>query len=419
VGDILSQRGGRGTGPWPRWLAVLAALVLVTILIVEHLPHHPPAKTEPRRAAVSVAPAPGPAARSQAAGSQAAGSQAAGSQAVGPEGVSGLAMPRDGSLRLPANGPRPAWLWPATGRTQPIGGLPRDGSGYQFIRVAGGWAIQASSAARLGCGSCAGSLLPVYFLADDARSATPVGTADAVAPSAAAGALWLTSYPPGADVSTAAGTAREVSVTGTPAGRDLKLPAGYVIYRGTDRGLLLAPAAPAATAPSATAAYRLWSPAAPRAVGRTFDGVLAASAHQIAWATRCDPVCRAEVVNLETGRQTVVSLPGASSAVNGAFSPDGKFLTLQVSFSNLGDDGALAMQLDVVSLASGNPSVVPALRVSSDALVGFGWPASGDDLVAELNFIAKVQLASWHPDARRLAVAVIRPGPESASLIVG
>lgn len=48
-----------------------------------------------------------------------------------------------------------------------------------------------------------------------------------------------------------------------------------------------------------------------------------------------------------------------------------------MSFSNVGDDGddgALAMQLDVVSMASGNPAVVPAMRVSSDALVGFGWP---------------------------------------------
>lgn len=410
LGDILSQRGGRGTGPWPRLVAVLAVLVLAAVLIVEHLPHHVPARTVPRQAPVALVPLPGPAA--------------------GSDGVSGSPMPRAGSLRLPATGQQPAWLWPATGRTQPIGGLPREGPGYRFIRVAGGWAVQANSAARLRCGSCAGPRLPVYFLADHARSVMPVGTADEVAPGAAAGSLWLTSYPPGADMSRAAGAAQEVSVAGAAAaarlrlaagarlrlrdGPQLRLPAGYVIYQGTDRGLLLAPAAP-----SGTATYKLWSPGAAQGVSRTFGEVLAAGARQVAWATRCDPVCRVQVLDLATGRHTAIGLPGAGSAVNGAFSPDGKFLTLQVSFSNVGDDGALAMQLDVVSIASGNPAVVPAMRVSSDALVGFGWPAGSDDLVAELNFMAKLQVASWHPGAHRLAVAAIRPGPQSASLIVG
>ena len=58
------------------------------------------------------------------------------------------------------------------------------------------------------------------------------------------------------------------------------------------------------------------------------------------------------------------------------------------------------------------------MNVSSDALVSFGWPARGDDLVAELSFITKVQVASWYPGARQLAVAVISAGPESGSLIL-
>jgi hypothetical protein len=392
VGDILSQGGGdRGTRRWPRWVAVLAVLVVATVLIVEHLPHAP--RPPPRPSAKS---APGPVAVVPLP-----------DQANGPNGVSGLAMPRDASLRLPASGQQPGWLWPATGRVQAIRGLPRDSSGYQFIRVAGGWAVQAASGARLRCGGCAGARAPVYFLADDAQSVTPVGTADSVAPGAAAGALWLTSYPPGAAMSSAAGYAQEVSVAGAPLGARLRLPAGYVIDQGMDRGLLLAPAVP-----SGTATDELWNPAAARGaqgVSRTFDGVLAASAREIAWATRCDPVCRVEVLDLATGQRSVVSLPGASSAVNGAFSPDGKFLSLQVSFDNLGDDGALAMQLDVVSTASGHLSVVPAIRVSSDALVAFGWPVGSDDLVAELNFMAKLQVASWRPGTHRPTIAVINP----------
>jgi len=30
------------------------------------------------------------------------------------------------------------WYWPATGQVVPIGGLPLQRSGYQFIRAAGG-----------------------------------------------------------------------------------------------------------------------------------------------------------------------------------------------------------------------------------------------------------------------------------------
>ena len=40
-------------------------------------------------------------------------------------------------------------------------------------------------------------------------------------------------------------------------------------------------------------------------------------------------------------------------------------------------------------------------------------------LIAELSFSTKVQLASWRPGHVRLAVAAIRPGQSSASLIVG
>ena len=40
-------------------------------------------------------------------------------------------------------------------RSVPIGGLPLQRSGYQFIRAAGGWAVQAAPGAQAVCGSCA------------------------------------------------------------------------------------------------------------------------------------------------------------------------------------------------------------------------------------------------------------------------
>ena len=57
------------------------------------------------------------------------------------------------------------------------------------------------------------------FLANGAPSATPVGTADLVAPADDADALWLTSYLPTANTATAIGTAREVNPAGAPLGR--------------------------------------------------------------------------------------------------------------------------------------------------------------------------------------------------------
>jgi hypothetical protein len=402
--DILGQGGDRESRRWPRRLAAVAVLLLVTAVIATHLPRHPPGASRPHPAGTaSLAP-----------------SAAPGSDALAPgladqaSGLIGQTLPWDASLRLPVTGEQPLWLWPATGRVQPIGGLSRDRYGYQFTRVAGGWAVQALSGSPAGCDGCAGPPLPVYFLGDSARSVTQVGLANGVAPGAAAGTVWVTNYPPGADTSTAAGTAREVSVTGAPLGPQVRLPAGYVIAQATDRGLLLAPVA----RPSGTTTYQLWNPATARA-DRRLTGVVAASAREVAWAAGCAPVCRVQVLNLVTGRQTMVELPGAGSPANGAFSPDGDFLAIEVSLYNNGDDGALAAQLDVVSVATGRLTVVPRTFVSSDAMAGFGWPAASDTLIAELSFTARVQVASWRPGAARLAVAAIRPRPGSTSLIVG
>ncbi len=399
--DILSQGGGREFGPWPRRVAAAAMLVLVAVTIVHYLPRSRHGTARPVRAAVTATPLRLPLAVSGDAG-----------VAEEPDGITGQLLSWPGGLRLPASGQRPVWYWPATGQVVPIGGLPLQRSGYQFIRAAGGWAVQAAPGAQAVCGNCA-EPRRVYFLADRGQSVTQAGLADAVAPGTA-GALWLTSYPPDADPRTAAGMAREVSITGRQLGPQLRLPAGYLIEQGTDRGLLLAPMAQR----QGTMADKLWDPAAPQP-SRTFEGVIAASATQIAWAPQCVARCRVQVLNLATGRQVSVELPEASSVANAAFSPDGSFLAVQVSFGDDADDGALAVQLELASMASGRLTAVPETWVSSDALVGFGWPASSDSLVAELSFTTKVQLASWHPGASRLAIAVLRPQHSPASLVIG
>jgi hypothetical protein len=295
----------------------------------------------------------------------------------------------------------------------PIAGLPRQPSGYQFVRATGGWTVQAGPAAQAGCGLCAGPRRTVYFLADHAQAVTKVGLADAVAPGAA-GALWLTSYPSDAEPRTAAGMAREVSITGRPLGPQLRLPAGYLIEQGTDRGLLLVPV----VQDSGTMPDTLWDPAFSQP-SRSFAGVIAASATEIAWAPPCAARCGVQVLNLATGRQISIELPEASSAASAAFSPDGSFLAVQVSASDGSDDGELAVQLELVSIASGRLTTVPQTWVSSNALISFGWPASSETLVAELSFTTKMQLASWHPGASGLAITTLRPQHSPASLVIG
>jgi hypothetical protein len=373
--DVISQGDDREPSPWPRRLGVIAAVVAVAVGGIVYLtqPHGRPA-----------ASAAHPASRTTT---------------------------WEDSLRLPVSGTQPAWFWPATGRSETIGGLPADESGYQFTRVAGGWAVQANGT-FCGGGDCATPPSPVWFLANGAASATPVGTADLVAPAAGTDALWLTSYFPTANTATRAGQAREVSSTGAQLGRPVTLPRGSVIDQATDRGLLLITAGQQ----SGKSVYTLWNPASGK-VTRTFDNVIAASATDVAWTSGCSPTtCRVQMLDLATGGQTSVGLPSGSSAAGAAFSPSGRLLALQLSY---GLDGALAMRLDVATVATGQLTEVPRTSVSSDALFAFGWPTEGDNLVAEFTFMPTMQLTSWHPGASRLAVSVLKAGHTQASLIVG
>ena len=126
--DVLSQGGSREPGPWPRRVAAVIVLALAGVLIVQHLPRSGDATARPARATATATP---PAAASGDA------LPAVGLAAV-PDGITGPALSWPGGLRLPAAGQQPAWFWPGTGQVVPIGGLPQQQSGYQFIRTASG-----------------------------------------------------------------------------------------------------------------------------------------------------------------------------------------------------------------------------------------------------------------------------------------
>ncbi len=409
--DILSQGGDREPSRWPRRVALIAAVLLVMALIIDHLAGQGGAPSRPAAAT------PSPAAQSAVAGPVATGvdgpvSPGVAGAATFPTGISGHTAPWNRDLRLLVGGTQPAWFWPVTGRTTPIRGLPSGSSGYELTRVEDGWAVAASPSTDVSCANCAAPPAPVYFLADAAQAAMPVGSADEVAPGAAAGAVWLTTFPAGADMARAAGMAREY-VSGVPAALPVRLPVGYVIDQATSHGLLLEPV----LQQPGTQTYKLWDPANPTS-SRVFKGVIAASPGAIAWAPNCAAACTVRVLDLATNHQTVITLPAGSSAADAAFSPDGRFLALELSYYDSDDDGALAVRLDVASTSSGIAESVPQIFVSSDAMIGFGWPTDTNMLVAELSFTTAVQVISWSPGAAKLAVAAVRTRQVAEDVVV-
>ena len=255
--------------------------------------------------------------------------------------------------------------------------------------------------------------LPVWFLADGARSATRVGTANLVTPAATVGAVWLTSYPPASDPDTAAADGAGGQPGRRAAGPPVRLPTGYVIYQATDRGLLLAPV----SQPPGSSTFKLWNPADPQRQPhiRRIDRGEPGRNRLDAAVRRRVPSPTARLGNRQAGR---------GRAARGEFRGRRRIQSKRGSPRapvelRRRDGGALATRLEVASAASGRLTAVPGTSASSDALVGFGSPTSGETLVAEFFFPAKVQLASWHPGATRLAVAVIRPGQDQDSLVVG
>jgi hypothetical protein len=403
--DILSQGEDREPSPWPRRLGVIAAVVAVAVGGIVYLvqPHG-------RTAASAAHPAPVTSTPTPALTPSPVESPEFVRLPPGPNGIIGQTTPWEDSLRLPVSGTQPAWFWPGTGRSETIGGLPADSAGYEFTRVGGGWAVQANGS-FCGGGDCDTAPSPVWFLANGAQSATPIGTADLVAPANEADALWLTSYFPTANNVTRGSVAQEVSTTGAQLGRSVSLPGGYVIDQATDRGLLLISGGKQA----GMSVYTLWNPATGKA-SRTFDDVIAASATDVAWTSGCATSCRVHMLDLAAGTQTAVGLPSGSTVADASFSPSGRLLALQLSY---GLDGALASRLDVATVATGQLTEVPRTSTSSDALYAFGWPGDGDSLVAEFTFMPTIQLTAWHLGASRLAVSVLKPGHTQASLVVG
>ena len=386
--DILSQGGDREPSRWPRRLAVIGAAVLAAVASIVYLSLGPPALSR-RRSPAPVPPPPRP--------------------------------NRTGSPDLPCLGPA-ACGFRSRERSRPGSRPPR--AVPRRSAACRPTAPATSSPAPAGAGWCrpvrrrAGMRrlrvpsLPVWFLADGARSATRVGTANQVTPAATAGRRVADQLPAGRR----SGHRRADGAGGQP-GRRAAGTAGQAPGRVRDLpGNRPRPAARAGQPAAGTPAYKLWNPADQKA-NRTFDGVIAASPAEIAWTPPCAATCRVQLLDLATGRQAVIELPAGSFAAGAAFSPSGGHLALQVMSD---EGGGPSTRLEVASDGQ-RPADGRCLEPRSAATpwsISAGRPV-GDTLVAEFVFPGKVQLASWHPGATGPAVAVIRPGQDQASLVVG
>lgn len=327
-----------------------------------------------------------------------------------------------GTGQLLLTGPRPGWLSIATGRFQPVIGLPQWRAGYGFTRVPGGWAVQQYSPPQARCQKC-DAPPAVYFVADGGTQqpgrAMVVGAAYAAAPAADTGDLWLTAYLPEADIGDSSGTAQEVTHAGQGVGPPWQLPTGYVIDRAVKDGLLLAPYAPGTN----PVRDQLWDPVT-GLVTSTFTNVITASPGQIAWSP-CPDRCLLKILTLPRkgvpSVKTALTIPLAPGAWadSGTFSPTGRLLALQVSTDVQRDGSAAATELEVIDTVTGQVTALPGTTISSQIGLSFGWQPGTDRLVAAIAQPSGLaQLAIWQPGAPDALIRVLRL-PSQTSPVLG
>jgi len=163
--------------------------------------------------------------------------------------------------------------------------------------------------------------------------------------------------------------------------------------------------------------WELWDPGT-RRVTRSFENMIAASPAEIAWMPGCTAGCQVHVLHLPEGRVSLISAPGRSQSLAGAFSPDGRLLALLVT-ARIGAGGrAATIRLLVAVIASGRLTAVPGTTIGSYHGVDFGWQAGTGRLVALVDLQDGWQVAVWRPGDARMYVAVTR-APAGSWPVVG
>jgi hypothetical protein len=307
-----------------------------------------------------------------------------------PSKLRGLPLPAGTNLQVLA--PTGGWYSTRTQQTVPITGLPAPGPAiaqFAFAPVDGGWAV-SSTADTSTCqqGECAGPPQEFYFVADGSTRATPVGLGYQVASASRRGALWLVKYQrPSDDIITTSASAQLVSTAGHPLGPRYRLPAGYLVYSGVGRYLLLS---------GTDGANVLWDPRTGRTL-RRFAQVITAGPEQIVWTQGCG-TCLLQILNVKTGGSTTTRFPGSSPAqLKASFSADGALLAALLKGGALG----------VLDTATGAMTVIPGTAVRDPMTLTFGWLGESHRLMvtATSGSHVAIQFGYWQPGDTRLWVA--------------
>lgn len=411
MGDATGRGGGAG-GSWTQRLVVVGVALALLILAVVHDRFLQPRPSATAGAVVTTRAASAP----TSAGPPATVSSRVRAP-VAPLRLHGLALRSRGGPVLLLSGTHPAWFAVGTHALDPIRGLPASRLAYQLTSLPGGWAAQVGTVGNPDCNTCAGPRTTVYFIAGGSGAATRIGRGNAVAAAAGTGAVWLTSFAsPQADTTFEPATTQEVDLAGRPLGPPARLPAGYLVSRGVDGGLLLAAVEPGPDQPSA---FELWNPRTGR-VAREFPDVIGATPGVIAWlGGGCSArACPIHILELATGRSATVRPPSGYWASEGALSSDGRLLAVQMNAGAQQDGEAVLTRLEVLDTTSLRLSPVPGMRLGGAAGLSFGWQATSECLVATVSGARTVeQVAAWHPGEGRLSVAAVHIPLASAPVL--
>lgn len=316
-----------------------------------------------------------------------------------PARMSGLPMPAGMNFEFLMPTTRGAgWYSTDTRRTEPITGLPAVFSGYQFVRVSGGWAARPTSY-DLPCSitQCAGPPATFYFIAYGSMTATRIGKGyaqDGVDPGSRAGTEWLVTYPRSAAKLTGSSLAQLVSTAGQPLGPRYRMPANYLMGRGVGRYLLL-------VLNTDQTQFELWDPATGRVLGH-FDNVVAQGPEQIVWTKGCQR-CRLEITNVSTGKTVTTSIPGRQpSNLNTALSDDGRLLAAQLPGGG---------ELTIVNTGTGSETRVPGTALRMADFENFDWQNAGHRLIIVAGPNSRPgpdQIAYWQPGDTHVHVTTVR-----------
>jgi hypothetical protein len=313
-----------------------------------------------------------------------------------------------GGMQLFMTGSTPEWYSPAARQVEQIAGLPFSKNGYNMTRLSGGWAATPYPG---GPACCAGRPVQIYYVADGSPVARPIGTGYSASAAATPGAVWLSNYQGRkTKVGTSAAQVREFSVTGKPIGPVITLPKGYYIKRAVGFYLLLRKFDQGALPVTDV----LWDPASGRPV-RTFTGVIASGASEIAWqpSIHCGK-CAVHIVDVLTGKAATVALPANTWAYSGTFSADGRLLAVAMSTSRVENGMVVLARLGVVDTDSARLTFLrgSSTQAATEDLLTFGWLEASQRLVAVLGREGTpVQIAAWQPGQPGLRVAPLTSPP--------